>query len=305
MEAATGAPPEALIERFQELTASLERIEDPLARRSAEELIGVVLDLYGEGLRRIFTAMVEEGESTEALRLGLADDGIVASLMLIHDLYPVDLSTRVTEALDSVRPYMESHGGNVELVELRGGTARIRLSGSCDGCPASSATLELAIKQALDEHAPDLEALEVEGGTGAPGIDAKPSGIELPIVQVAGPEEPAPSTPELNAPGLPSWFGLEGVASLEDGELTGAAAAGMPLVVANVDGTLLAYRDSCADCSSPLGGAALIEGVLACTSCGRRYYLPRAGRSLDDEHLQLEPVPLLRENGAVRVAIAT
>lgn len=308
MEAATGAPPEALIERFQELTASLERIDDPLARRSAEELIGVVLDLYGEGLRRIFDAMVEEGESTEELRRGLADDGVVASLMLIHDLYPVDLETRVTEALDGVRPYMESHGGDVELVALEDGVARIRLNGSCDGCPASSATLELAIKQALDEHAPDLVALEVEGGTGAPGIDAKPSGIELPIVQVGGsdsaPAEGPEAQPVPGLPGLPSWFGLEGVAGLEDGELTGAAAAGTPLVVANVDGTLLAYRDSCADCSAPLGGAALIEGVLACTSCGRRYYLPRAGRSLDDEHLQLEPVPLLRENGAVRVALA-
>ena len=313
MEAATGAPPEELIERFQELTASLERIDDPLARRSAEELIGVVLDLYGEGLRRIFAAMVEAGESTEALRLGLADDGVVASLMLIHDLYPVDLETRVREALDGVRPYMESHGGDVELVELRDGVARIRLNGSCDGCPASSATLELAIKQALDEHAPDLEALEVEGGQGAPGIDATTSGTELPIVQVspsmgvAAPPVPGAAAEQNGAGplGLPSWFGLDGVAGLQDGELTESAAAGTPLVIANVDGTLLAYRDSCADCSAPLGGAALIDGVLACTSCGRRYYLPRAGRSLDDDHFQLDPVPLLRENGAVRVALAT
>ena len=307
MEGATTAPPEALVERFQELTASLERIEDPGARRSAEELIGVVLDLYGEGLRRIFTAMIERGEVTEELRKELADDGVVASLMLIHDLYPVELETRVMEALDSVRPYMESHGGDVELVELTGGVARIRLSGSCDGCPASSATLELAIKQALDEHAPDLEALEVEGGTGEAGIDAKPSGIELPIVQVGGDDggDVNGAPPATNASGLPSWFGLDGVAALEDGELTGAAAAGAALVVANVDGTLLANRDHCADCSASLAAAALVDGVLACTSCGRRYYLPRAGRSLDDEHLQLEPVPLLRENGAVRVAIAT
>lgn len=306
MESATTAPAEALVERFQELTAGLERIDDPLARRSAEDLIGVVLDLYGEGLRRIFAALTERGEETEELRHELADDGVVASLMLIHDLYPVELATRVSEALASVRPYMESHGGDVELVELTDGVARIRLNGSCDGCPASSATLELAIKQALDEHAPDLVALEVEGGSGERGIDAKPSGVELPIVQVGsagGEGRAAPPTAETN--GLPSWFGIDGIAGLEDGELVGAAAAGMPLVVANVDGTLLAYRDACADCGAPLAGAALIDGVLACTSCGRRYYLPRAGRSLDDEHLQLEPVPLLRESGAVRVAVAT
>jgi len=310
----SGAPPEALIERFQELSQSLERIDDPLARRSAEELIGVVLDLYGEGLRRIFGAMAETtGEGAAELRGRLADDGVVASLMLIHDLYPVPLEERVQEALESVRPYMESHGGDVELVELVDGVARIRLSGSCDGCPASSATLELAIKQALDEQAPDLAALEVEGGTGAPGIDADATGTELPIVQVSADTTRAASeggngtggSLPLAGEALPAWFGLEGVSHLEDGELTEAAAAGTPLVVANVDGTLLAYRDACADCATSLGGAALVDGVLACTSCGRRYYLPRAGRSLDDDKLQLDPVPLLRENGAVRVALAT
>jgi Fe-S cluster biogenesis protein NfuA len=299
-----GAPPEALVERFQELSAGLERIEDPLARRSAEELIGVVIDLYGEGLRRIFTAMIEAGERTDGLRRELADDGVVASLMLIHDLYPVDLGTRVAEALASVRPYMESHGGDVELVALEDAVARIRLSGSCDGCPASAATLELAIKQALDEHAPDLAALEVEGGAGTGGLDAEPRGIELPIVQVDGVGEEPPAGAG-GGDGSPAWFGLDGVSRLGDGEITEAAAAGASLLVANVDGTLLAYRDGCADCGAALGGSALIEGVLTCMGCGRRYFLPRAGRSLDDEHLQLEPVPLLRENGAVRVAIAT
>ena len=66
-------------------------------------------------------------------------------------------------ALDSVRPYMDSHGGNVELLSLDDGVARIRLQGSCSDCSASSVTLELAIKQALEDAAPDLEGLEVEG----------------------------------------------------------------------------------------------------------------------------------------------
>ena len=87
--------------------------------------------------------------------------------------------------------------------------------------------------------------------------------------------------PPLAGDGLPSWFGLEGVSTLEDGELTEAAVAGTPLVVANVDGTLLAYRNACADCGTPLGGAALIEGVLACTSAaGAITCRARAARSM-------------------------
>ena len=88
---------------------------------------------------------------------------MVASLLLIHGLYPVELETRVHEALESVRPYMESHGGDVELLGIEDGVARLRLVGHCEGCPASEATLELAIKKALEETAPDLEGLEVEG----------------------------------------------------------------------------------------------------------------------------------------------
>jgi nitrite reductase/ring-hydroxylating ferredoxin subunit len=75
------------------------------------------------------------------------------------------------------------------------------------------------------------------------------------------------------------------------------------LVVANVAGTLLAYRDACAGCGASLAGGALDDGVLACPACRRQYALPLAGRSLGPEDLQLQPVPLLEEAGAVRVAV--
>jgi hypothetical protein len=56
-------------------------------------------------------------------------------------------------------------------------------------------------------------------------------------------------------------------------------------------------------CGSSLAGGPLDEGVLSCPGCDRRFYLPRAGRSLDDERLQLAPVPLLRNRGQARVAL--
>ena len=155
--------PDALVARVEELTAQLEAIGDPFARSCAEELVGALMGLYGEGLERIFETLEAEGPALADVRERLAADGVVASLMLIHGLYPVDLETRVREALDSVRPYMESHGGNVELLGIEGGVARLRLEGSCNGCPASASTMELAIEQALQEAAPDLEGIDVEG----------------------------------------------------------------------------------------------------------------------------------------------
>ncbi len=291
--------PEALIERVQELSEEVERLEDPRSRALAQELIGAVLDLYGDGLERILAAIDEGGEDGAAIRERLAGDGTVASLLLIHDLYPVPLAERVEEGLESVRPYMESHGGDIELLGLEDDVARLQLRGSCDGCPASSATLELAVKSALEEAAPDLRGIEVEGAVegnhhAAPEI----SGTELPVI---GSGEPAAAR---DGVGGPVWHELNGeIEGLGEGTITAVEVEGAKLIVAMVEGSMLAYLDACPSCESPLGDADLSEGVLACPGCERRYYLPRAGRSLDDERLHLGPVPLLGSEGRIRVAL--
>lgn len=295
--------PEALIERVQDLQEKLEGAGEGPIRELADELVSAVVQMYGAGLERIMDGLFAAGEAGEPIALGLVDDPVIATLLLIHDLHPVPLADRVRSALDSVRPYMESHGGDVELLSLEEGVARIRLHGSCSDCSASTVTLELAIKQALEEAAPDLAGLEVEGlepqltGVALPMADVNgdaPSGLELPVVT---------SPPQAAAP-APSWHALPGVEELAVGTLAEMTVAGHPLLVANVEGTLLAYRDACAACGESLHGAELVSGTLICPSCRRSFFLPRAGRSMDGERLQLEPVPLLREQGVAKVALA-
>jgi Fe-S cluster biogenesis protein NfuA len=254
------------VEEVHRLTAELERVEDPQARRVAEELAAAVLELHRAGFERVFGALDDE------TRRRLAADGVVGSLLLIHGLHPEPIEERVRAGLERVRPYMESHGGGVELLGVEDGVARLRLKGSCDGCGASSSTLELAVERALEETAPDLLGMEVEGAV--PAV----TGTALPMA--------APSS-------LADWTALDGLGEMALGELCGIDVAGEQLVVANVDGALLAFRDACAECASSFRGSELSEGVLPCPACGRRYFLPRAGRSLDGEGLQLEPVPML------------
>ena len=221
----------------------------------------------------------------------------MATLLLIHDLHPVPLEQRVQAALDSVRPYMESHGGNVELLSLEHGVARIHLRGSCSDCSASSVTLELAIKHALEEAAPDLDGLEVEGvapqmsGLACRWPSAGPStAMELPMVMSgAGPPRrrgststPSPRSRTARSP---------------------RSRRRRHLVVANVDGTLLAYRDRALPAVAAARRGAIGRRAVV-PECARSFFLPRAGRSMDDDALQLEPVPLLREDGHVKVALA-
>ncbi len=85
------------------------------------------------------------------------------------------------EALDSVRPYMESHGGDVELLGVAGRRRPIRLEGHCRAAPRPSSTLELGIRQALEASAPDLQGLEVEGVLAEPTHGPPPGAILLPM----------------------------------------------------------------------------------------------------------------------------
>jgi Fe-S cluster biogenesis protein NfuA/nitrite reductase/ring-hydroxylating ferredoxin subunit len=240
-----------------------ETVEEDVSGRVSE-----LMEFWGEGLARIL-ATVDDGT-----RARLTEDEVVAGLMLMHGLHPVDLETRVSRALDSVRPYLESHGGDVELLGVADGVARLRLEGSCHGCAASRSTLELAIESALEEAAPDLLGLDVEGV--------------------------APERPRRNdAPPDTEWVVLDEAAGLERGATTPARG----LMVANVAGTLLAYQDRCARCLAPLSLGTLAGGRLTCATCDTTFDLPRAGRAVDDATLQLEPVPLLRNGGPVRVAL--
>lgn len=287
-----GREPEGLEERVERLSAELAELPDPYARGLAEELIGALLEFHEEGLSR---ALELVGEETAA---ALAGDGLVGSLLLIHGLYPVSLEERVAAALEEVRPYMESHGGGVQVRSLEDGVLRLRLEGSCDGCAASSATLELAIKKALMEAAPDLLDLQVEGAVEPPAAGRDIPGTPLPLANGGDPV----GAPSAVAP-VSGWLGVEGVADLPDGAQAAVSAGGVDLLVVNVNGTLLAYRDECAACASALHGGSLNGAMLACPSCSARFDLPRAGRGVDDGDLQLGPVPLLRE-GATQVRVA-
>ncbi len=297
--------PEELLGRVQELQEALDAAADGPVRRLGEELIAAVVQMYGSGLQRILEALFAAGEDGERIAVSLADDALVSTLLLIHDLHPVPLEERVQVALASVRPYMESHGGNVELLALERGIARIHLQGSCSDCSASTVTLELAIKQALEDAAPDLDGLEVVGvapqtmgDTGLPMVTGSaPTGIELPVVMSGSSEEASP-------PPAPSWFEVHSVGQLDDGTIVPVAVAGVPLLIASVDGTLLAYRDVCAGCGGTVHDGQLHSGTLTCRHCARAFFLPRAGRSLDGDRIQIEPVPLLQEQGHVKVALA-
>jgi Fe-S cluster biogenesis protein NfuA len=154
------------VARVESLLGQLEALPDPAARDTATEAMHALLDLYGEGLGRIVDVLAERDDGT--LAEAFAGDELVAHLLLLHGLHPVPVQERVLGALEGVRPYMESHGGSAELLGVEEGVVRLRLEGSCSGCPSSSITLKLAIEKAIFEAAPDVHEVLAEGAVEPP-----------------------------------------------------------------------------------------------------------------------------------------
>jgi Fe-S cluster biogenesis protein NfuA len=169
-------------------------------------------------------ALAAEGAAGEAVRDRLLADPLVESLLLLHDLHPLDTDTRVQRALDRVRPYLGSHAGGVEYLGTGpDGVARLRLEGSCHGCPSSTVTVRLAIEGAVQDAAPEVTEVVVEGMTEPPGPQLLQIGSRPPDAAAGGP----PGSLLAGAAGDPGWVSLPGVGP-PDGRPVAAMAGPVP-----------------------------------------------------------------------------
>jgi Fe-S cluster biogenesis protein NfuA/nitrite reductase/ring-hydroxylating ferredoxin subunit len=277
--------------RVEELLAALRSGAARDAGPAAEELVRLLVGLYGDGLSRIVATLREQGEPGIAMLHKLTEDPLVESLLLLHDLHPLDVDARIQLALDRVRPYLGSHAGGVEYLGVQDGVARLRLEGSCHGCPSSTATVQLAIEGAVQDAAPEVTGVVVEGMTAPPG----PQLLQIGRRPEAGGDV---SNPERDG----NWVTLPGIGP-PSARPVSVAAGDLAMVVCSVRGTLYAYRDGCAACGSSLADGELQREELACPACGARYNVRLAGRGLDDPALHLEPLPLLTDSAGVHVAV--
>jgi Fe-S cluster biogenesis protein NfuA/nitrite reductase/ring-hydroxylating ferredoxin subunit len=264
-------------QHIQELIEEIDVLPDPDTRELAQECIQEILSFYGHGLEKILK-IISNGNNAAAKDIynNLIEDSFLSGLLLIHDLHPLDLRTRLHLALEKVKPYMDSHGGSVEIISLENGVAKLKLSGSCKGCPSSASTLELGIKQAIEEICPDLLKLEVEGVNTSPSLKSNH-----------------------NEPG---WKIVKGVDSLPNGGMRGVEIAGTNLVICKFRDQLYAYRNFCPACERTFSNGTLIENILSC-QLGHSYDIHVAGKCINDEQLHLDPFPLLQEEGSTKVAI--
>ena len=148
-------------ERIHALVQTLEQANDPELHATAMELLQCVMELHGAGLDRILRTLDEIPDGERATKK-LLDDDLVASLLLLHDLHPDDIETRVQHALQSVRSTLESHGCEAELLAVEGGCVQLRLHSNGGGCGSTATTMKNTLQDAVSEAAPDAARVEIE-----------------------------------------------------------------------------------------------------------------------------------------------
>ncbi|MGB7136183.1 MAG: NifU family protein [Acidobacteriaceae bacterium] len=157
-------------ERIEELITRIEGSGDPAMRAVASELLQAVVELHGVALERILEAMTDLPGGQEAVdRLGA--DELVSGVLLLHGIHPDPLETRVMQALEEARPYLNSHGGDVELAAITEAEVHLRLHGACGHCSGSAQTMKSTVEEAIYRAAPEVRSVVVEEVAAAPHVE--------------------------------------------------------------------------------------------------------------------------------------
>ncbi|HEV2819414.1 MAG TPA: NifU family protein [Solirubrobacteraceae bacterium] len=175
-----------LFDRLGELLPELEQLDEPVRGQVFEFLDGL------EALHRSAVHRLADGVGeAEVARLRKGDPAVD----WLFGAYGVGVDEReeVEAALEEVRPYIESHGGSLEVLGVADGMVRVKLAGSCSGCTASAVTLREGVEKALRENVPGFAGLEVEEEDAEAHPPPGPTLLQIENVEAQQPPPPAPA----------------------------------------------------------------------------------------------------------------
>lgn len=281
---------EELARRVDDAVAAMAGL-DPEARAVAEELKAAVEAIHRAGLVTMVRRMRADDAARAAL-FELVDDPTVHLLLSLHGIVRPDPVTHANQVLESVRPQLHSHGGDVSLARVEDGTAFVRLEGACNGCSMSSVTLRNLVEEALVQGVPAITAVEV--------LPSEPTPTLIPLESLRNGRDPAGE----------GWVKVGPAAHLPVDDLsavtlTTATGEATEVIVVNAGQRLSAYRNECAHEALPLNNAVLdlSNNTLTCPWHGFCYDAT-SGECLSAPGAQLEQLPLRVDEGDVWVRVS-
>jgi nitrite reductase/ring-hydroxylating ferredoxin subunit/Fe-S cluster biogenesis protein NfuA len=255
-----------LPEEFREVTLKLKEALEALNAQALTTLV----------------RLLRQDPRGEELLYEALDQPEVYQLFLSHGIIQPSLESRVAQVLELVRPYVRSHGGDVELVEVQGDTAFVRLHGSCSGCSMSAQTLKHGVEAAITGRIPEIRRVQEVKEEAVAGF--------IPLEQIA-----LGGTLE----GL-GWVQGPPAKTLREGEPYRLQTQGYDVLLVRLEGRVFAYRNRCPHMGMTLDKGICDSGILTCPWHGLRFDLS-SGECVSAPHVQLEPFPLRIEDDVIWV----
>ena len=270
---------ETLAAEVDQAIEAVESLEGP-ARETAMRLKKAIEAFHRPALVQIVRRLKEDPRGKELL-FELVDDPAVLSVLSLQGIVKSDPMTRARKALESVRPYLQSHGGDVELVRIEQGAAYVRLQGACSGCSMSAVTLRDGVEEALVGVIPEIERIEV--------LEDQPTASIIPLASLSDSDNKGwiqgPATSAVPAGGM-LRFDVE------------ASQGQASFLVTHVDNRISVFRNACAHQGLPLDGGTLSDGVLTCPWHQFRFDAS-TGECVSAPGAQLETIPARVEDGQI------
>jgi len=278
----------ALLSRMAGDVDALQSIGDawPLEQRAVlERLRDAIEALHREALLRLVRGLRDDPPAAARLKT-LAGDPFVFGVLRLHGLVRDPLEARVRAALDSVAPLLAEHGGGVELIALTPPDAvEIRLTGSCQHCPASGQTLSEGVERAIREHAPEIVRVIHTRHHAAPS-DAVPIHFISPFARQ----------------GDRGFVEVCHIDDLPDGAPLARRVGTHDLLLLREGARVSCVANACAHLGLPLDAGPFANGVLECPHHGFRYRLD-TGECLDVPEVQLVVHAVRVRDGHVAVRL--
>lgn len=148
------------IDKIEELVRRAESLSDPQARGIAVDLLQAVLDFHAAGLDRVMEIAADSGPTGDAIIRRIATDDLTSSMLLLHDLHPDDLETRIYSAVQKLHEMFTSLGAKLSLVAIEPGTVRLRFESprTWSGTPVRA-----SVENAIFQAAPEIGSVIIEG----------------------------------------------------------------------------------------------------------------------------------------------
>jgi nitrite reductase/ring-hydroxylating ferredoxin subunit/Fe-S cluster biogenesis protein NfuA len=278
---------EYLAEKVDKAISAIESLS-PEAQVKARALKTAIEEFHKAGLTRIAQGLKADSRGYELL-LELMSEPAVYALFAMHGLIRTraDLATRVSRVIDMAKPYIESHGGHVELVSIEDNVVYVRMDGSCNGCSQTAVTLRNTVEEALREHVPEILKVEV--------VPNEPSPEPSQLVQIVTAPLDGDGADPQNANG---WLKGPATSELHDAKPFRWDFGEASVLLIRFDGRLQAFRNACAHQGLPLDGGFIDREArtITCPWHGFRFDC-QSGECLTAPQAQLETFPVRIKDG--------